>query len=666
MHLLWYACCVTCAVMHLLSGLQYDGSRLTGNKQGKGTGKGCMPPAQPTMNLQRCQPLGNSCTAVSPVRLNHSVPVLVVHAVFVCRPPEQQQQQPAEDGTAAWVVLSHLATVALLHYAAHQSATPKNLPRVVSALNLARGLLASSRVQQVREDSLRSQLSQQQQQHPQQPRQTLPQPRSSTCDSEESLSEGYQQDTMQWWMTGELLEQALELTSRFVQKFWVLLTGWEAAAAGSAPAAPLTAATLSAGGSSSSSSVPSGPNAPDGIFNSTQWVLFTLALELQRHAQELHVAELRARADSSQQGTQQHTSGSKAWAKHCLLLMRPVEALCRAVVSEPDMMSTTLPGLVFPLGAFLPSEGLLGKVCPAPFKELAGHQLFSLCCSFLKALAVSRSAAATSQAEDGARLDMVLSIICHAMTSAPQVSEVPTGLAGGPAAGGTCSDSGTCPDSKCPSSPDASSSSSSDSSSEAVSLLPWLVLLGRCCLHWALELQQPSTALRKLLHLETRVLLSAKLKRVLEACLVWLQDDSTAAELAAAGYDTRRVVAALQALTVPARAEDRSAAGSDGSEPAAAAAAAAIRESDVAALAQQLHTLGLALNTLAISCACNNPHCCNLEGLSELELVQGRARLCAKCRVARYCSKACQAQHWKLHKPACKALEAARSEQDGS
>jgi len=317
--------------------------------------------------------------------------------------------------------------------------------------------------------------------------------------------------------------------------------------------------------------------------------------------------------------------------------------------------------MTFPLAEFSPSEGLLGKVCPAPFKEeTAGLQLFSLSCSFLKALAVSRSAAAISQDDDraGAQLDVVLYIIHRAMLSAAQVSAVPEDLVRGPAAGRTCKDSSIGTDSKCPSSPHTSSSSS-NSSSEVVSLLPWLVLLGRCCLHWALELQQSRGSSITRLQRGSHLLLGADFKGAREACLVWLQHDSNTAELAAAGYDTWRAVAALQALTIPARAGDRSAAGSHGSQ----SAAAAMSDADVATLVQQLHALGLGLNTLAISCACNNPHCCNLEGLSELDLVQGRARLCAKCRVARYCSKSCQAQHWKLHKPACKALEAAQQAQ---
>jgi len=270
--------------------------------------------------------------------------VSLPHAVFACRAPEQQQlQQRAEDGTAAGEVLPHRAAVALLHFAANHSMRHEEMPTVSIAVDLARALLACSSVQQDLERNLRSQLPAWRQPEQQQPGRAGSQPQSSACDSEDPLSEGCQQDTMQWWMTGELLEQALELTSTFVQKFSALLMSGEAAGAGKdVPAASPPEPSLSPGGSSSgnsssggrgrgnssSSSVPCRPKASDGISN-TRWTLFKLVVELQHHAHALHFAELRTRAGSSPQDTQQHTSGSKAWAKHCLLLMRPVEAFGR-------------------------------------------------------------------------------------------------------------------------------------------------------------------------------------------------------------------------------------------------------------------------------------------------------------------------------------------------
>jgi hypothetical protein len=79
----------------------------------------------------------------------------------------------------------------------------------------------------------------------------------------------------------------------------------------------------------------------------------------------------------------------------------------------------------------------------------------------------------------------------------------------------------------------------------------------------------------------------------------------------------------------------------------------------LADFAQQLRQVGQALSSMPHSNACNNPACTNLGGLSEQQLVTGGSCHCSGCRVARYCSKACQAAHWKQHKPACKALVAA-------
>jgi hypothetical protein len=78
-------------------------------------------------------------------------------------------------------------------------------------------------------------------------------------------------------------------------------------------------------------------------------------------------------------------------------------------------------------------------------------------------------------------------------------------------------------------------------------------------------------------------------------------------------------------------------------------------------LVQGLHELGMTLTTFAISSVCNNPSCSNVSGPSEAGLVKGSSCACGGCRVARYCGKTCQSQHWKLHKPVCKALAAARA-----
>ncbi|WIA08828.1 hypothetical protein OEZ85_008250 [Tetradesmus obliquus] len=55
------------------------------------------------------------------------------------------------------------------------------------------------------------------------------------------------------------------------------------------------------------------------------------------------------------------------------------------------------------------------------------------------------------------------------------------------------------------------------------------------------------------------------------------------------------------------------------------------------------------------------PGCSNLEQLSESALVGGKVNICSGCKLARYCGKDCQVQHWKQHKTACKRMQAART-----
>ena len=75
---------------------------------------------------------------------------------------------------------------------------------------------------------------------------------------------------------------------------------------------------------------------------------------------------------------------------------------------------------------------------------------------------------------------------------------------------------------------------------------------------------------------------------------------------------------------------------------------------------------GLAMCSLAaVPCMCNNPCCTNMAGLSELATVSGRSCICGGCRVARYCSRACQRASWKQHKPVCAALTAAMAGAEG-
>jgi hypothetical protein len=123
----------------------------------------------------------------------------------------------------------------------------------------------------------------------------------------------------------------------------------------------------------------------------------------------------------------------------------------------------------------------------------------------------------------------------------------------------------------------------------------------------------------------------------------WLAAGSTAADLAATGYN-------LQAV-----------------QQHFAAAAAALfdawgngaGDTEITALTGALRELGSALCLLAAQPICNNPACANVSGPSETLLASGRSCVCGGCRIAHYCSKPCQQEHWKQHKPVCKALAAA-------
>ena len=84
----------------------------------------------------------------------------------------------------------------------------------------------------------------------------------------------------------------------------------------------------------------------------------------------------------------------------------------------------------------------------------------------------------------------------------------------------------------------------------------------------------------------------------------------------------------------------------------------------VQAYMKQLTAAGLALSTLPTAAACNNPQCASLAGVSEQEGVsrdRGNTCRCSACHLAFYCQRSCQKQHWKAHKPVCKAVQALKT-----
>jgi hypothetical protein len=206
------------------------------------------------------------------------------------------------------------------------------------------------------------------------------------------------------------------------------------------------------------------------------------------------------------------------------------------------------------------------------------------------------------------------------------------------------------------------------SSTCAAAALPWLVLLGRCCYacaalvhHWQGQFPSggPSAGLQQLqwtLHherdLTKRLLL---LQGTLADVVQWLAAADTVQQLSGLRYQPQVLQQQLAAATeaLPSLIE--------GLDPAyhppanwPSAVAAALKE-----VQGQLQAAARVLACFAIPYACNNPVCSNLAGRSEANLVGGRSCICAGCRTARYCGRACQRAAWRQHKPVCKALVAA-------
>jgi hypothetical protein len=156
------------------------------------------------------------------------------------------------------------------------------------------------------------------------------------------------------------------------------------------------------------------------------------------------------------------------------------------------------------------------------------------------------------------------------------------------------------------------------------------------------------------IHQHTLAYKLQQLQSTLTGVVQWLAADSTVQQLTALGYQPQELQQQLAAATeaLPALSNDLQAANpfTDGRGAAVAVLQAA---------QQQLLTANRVLASFAHPHACNNPACGNLSGPSEAQLVGGRSCICAGCRTARYCGRACQRVAWGQHKPVCKALAAA-------
>ena len=186
-------------------------------------------------------------------------------------------------------------------------------------------------------------------------------------------------------------------------------------------------------------------------------------------------------------------------------------------------------------------------------------------------------------------------------------------------------------------------------SAPTLDALPSVFIIGRCCLLWADILsargEDGQLALQECEQLELRCFLHEYLTALCFVAAAWLAARS--AHLPAAGYPNPS--GWLQQLHAAA---SKAAAAAQQAEAEAVAAQCAV-------LVQELRALGGASCLFAVPLFCNNPRCMSLHGETEVSLVSGRACVCSGCRVARYCGRECLRQHWKQHKPVCKALAAA-------
>jgi hypothetical protein len=218
---------------------------------------------------------------------------------------------------------------------------------------------------------------------------------------------------------------------------------------------------------------------------------------------------------------------------------------------------------------------------------------------------------------------------------------------------------------------------------DVVGSLPSLVIIGRFLLQYVQLLQVMQVAIADpetlSVTMEQGSLMGvcsaayhASIAEMITAAQQWLQAHST--QLAVAGYGGP-VDAALQQLqqhlydlhdeTTAGTPEDSSLsagqASNHSSSDGAGDSSSPNKDGVVTASLQEIRQTGLALCSMAVPCLCNNPACTNTNGPTELSLVSGRSCVCGGCRVAHYCSRACQSHHWKLHKPVCKALAAAKA-----
>jgi hypothetical protein len=227
-----------------------------------------------------------------------------------------------------------------------------------------------------------------------------------------------------------------------------------------------------------------------------------------------------------------------------------------------------------------------------------------------------------------------------------------------------------------------SSSTCNGSSRGAEVVLPWLVLLGRCCLQWGQFIQaelskaeaagmsaadirlfgagllaalrgeglpQVASSTAAGLHSGQRASIVQNVEAAVAIGKAWLSAGSHATQLAVLGYDAEGLMQQLCSAEASVKISKACIGLSGGAQP----------DDVLQELQKQLQSVGMVLTSFAQPIACNNPLCSNPAEFSEAELVQSKTSRCSGCRAAKYCGKQCQVSHWKQHKHVCKQLAAA-------
>jgi hypothetical protein len=363
-------------------------------------------------------------------------------------------------------------------------------------------------------------------------------------------------------------------------------------------------------------------------------------LGLQNAGEVVHLCEvlLRDAADFCAAATQMHDDGrvvSTAGASQQVTASGAVAGLADSHLRWSAKVACVLIGhQVPPVAGCLPrypSALALAALSAGSGSDLQQH-LFSLLCTMVK---VGRLSAGTSNptapdASKPARADLEGAAAFTA--AAMLVLQQPVAA------------TAAAPGMQAPHHP----ADAGDSHAAATSRLPSMLVLGRCCLWWAKQVESVGVS-RDTAHvaLHGRQNPFMVLEQILPPVQQWLQASSTQAQLAAAGYLQQDVPQQLQQMVSALKAAGDNAGSSQ------------FTASNALGAGQRLQEAGNALCSFAVPCLCNNPSCANLSGLTELGLVSGCSCVCGGCHVARYCGRACQRFAWKQHKPLCAALAAA-------